>query len=100
MEMGIDDPLVQEIPIKISGCPNGCAQHHQIVDPLCLGAFLGQSIAFSNGLHQAHRQKFYPGDALRSFGRKHESGIVAFIFVVTLGRFAKIKVAEGSQVQP
>jgi len=28
MEMGIDDPLVQEITIKASGCPNGCAQHH------------------------------------------------------------------------
>ena len=23
-----DDPLVQEIPIKASGCPNGCGQHH------------------------------------------------------------------------
>ena len=28
LEMGIDDPLVQEITIKVSGCPNGCAQHH------------------------------------------------------------------------
>lgn len=28
LEMGIDDPLVQEIPIKVSGCPNGCAHHH------------------------------------------------------------------------
>ncbi len=25
---GIDDPLVQQIHIKSSGCPNGCAQHH------------------------------------------------------------------------
>ncbi len=25
---GIDDPLVQQIHIKASGCPNGCAQHH------------------------------------------------------------------------
>ena len=23
-----DDPLVQAIPIKASGCPNGCGQHH------------------------------------------------------------------------
>ncbi len=23
-----DDPLIQEIPIKVSGCPNGCGQHH------------------------------------------------------------------------
>jgi len=28
LEMGIDDPLVQEMSIKASGCPNGCAQHH------------------------------------------------------------------------
>ncbi len=25
---GIDDPLVQQIHIKASGCPNGCGQHH------------------------------------------------------------------------
>lgn len=25
---GIDDPLVNEIHIKSSGCPNGCGQHH------------------------------------------------------------------------
>lgn len=28
LKMGIDDPLVREIPIKVSGCPNGCGQHH------------------------------------------------------------------------
>jgi sulfite reductase beta subunit-like hemoprotein len=28
LEMGIDDPLVREIPIKVSGCPNGCGLHH------------------------------------------------------------------------
>jgi sulfite reductase beta subunit-like hemoprotein len=28
LAMGIDDPLVREIPIKISGCPNGCGLHH------------------------------------------------------------------------
>lgn len=27
-ELAPDDPLVQEIPIKASGCPNGCGQHH------------------------------------------------------------------------
>jgi sulfite reductase beta subunit-like hemoprotein len=26
--MGITDPLTQLIQIKISGCPNGCGQHH------------------------------------------------------------------------
>jgi sulfite reductase beta subunit-like hemoprotein len=27
-EMAIDDPLTKRIHIKMSGCPNGCAQHH------------------------------------------------------------------------
>jgi sulfite reductase beta subunit-like hemoprotein len=26
--MGITDPLTRQIHIKMSGCPNGCAQHH------------------------------------------------------------------------
>jgi sulfite reductase (ferredoxin) len=26
--MGIDDPLTRSIQIKMSGCPNGCGQHH------------------------------------------------------------------------
>ncbi len=26
--MGIDDPLTRKIHIKMSGCPNGCSQHH------------------------------------------------------------------------
>jgi sulfite reductase beta subunit-like hemoprotein len=27
-EMGIDDPLTRQVKIKMSGCPNGCSQHH------------------------------------------------------------------------
>jgi sulfite reductase (ferredoxin) len=27
-EMGIEDPLTKRIHIKMSGCPNGCSQHH------------------------------------------------------------------------
>jgi sulfite reductase (ferredoxin) len=27
-EMEIDDPLTKRIHIKMSGCPNGCSQHH------------------------------------------------------------------------
>ncbi len=27
-EMQIDDPLTKQIHIKMSGCPNGCSQHH------------------------------------------------------------------------
>jgi sulfite reductase beta subunit-like hemoprotein len=28
LEMRIDDPLTRKIHIKMSGCPNGCSQHH------------------------------------------------------------------------
>jgi sulfite reductase (ferredoxin) len=28
VEMGIDDPLTRRIHVKMSGCPNGCSQHH------------------------------------------------------------------------
>jgi sulfite reductase beta subunit-like hemoprotein len=27
-EMDIQDPLIRQMHVKISGCPNGCAQHH------------------------------------------------------------------------
>ncbi len=28
VQMGIEDPLTRRIHIKMSGCPNGCGQHH------------------------------------------------------------------------
>lgn len=42
LTMGIDDPLVREIPIKVSGCPNGCGLHH-------LGGIGLQGAAFKAG---------------------------------------------------
>ena len=42
LEMDFDDPLVREIPIKISGCPNGCGLHH-------LGAIGLQGASFKAG---------------------------------------------------
>jgi sulfite reductase beta subunit-like hemoprotein len=38
-EMDIDDPLTRRIHIKMSGCPNGCSQHH-----LATIGFYGASI--------------------------------------------------------
>ena len=26
--MGLDDPLINKLHVKMSGCPNGCSQHH------------------------------------------------------------------------
>ena len=42
IEIGIDDPLVHEITVKASGCPNGCGQHH-------LGAIGLQGSSFKAG---------------------------------------------------
>jgi len=42
LEMDFDDPLVREIPIKVSGCPNGCGLHH-------LGAIGLQGASFKAG---------------------------------------------------
>ena len=42
LEMDFNDPLVREIPIKISGCPNGCGLHH-------LGAIGLQGASFKAG---------------------------------------------------
>ncbi|HEX3801852.1 MAG TPA: nitrite/sulfite reductase [Solirubrobacteraceae bacterium] len=39
LEMDIDDPLTRKIHIKMSGCPNGCSQHH-----LATIGFYGASI--------------------------------------------------------
>ncbi|HEU4759369.1 MAG TPA: nitrite/sulfite reductase [Dehalococcoidia bacterium] len=39
----IDDPLVQQMTVKASGCPNGCGQHH-------LGAIGLQGSSFKAGL--------------------------------------------------
>ena len=39
LEMQIDDPLTRRIHIKMSGCPNGCSQHH-----LATIGFYGASI--------------------------------------------------------
>lgn len=27
-DFGVDDPLISELHVKVSGCPNGCARHH------------------------------------------------------------------------
>ncbi len=43
LSWGLDDPEVAKITIKISGCPNGCGQHH-------LGAIGLQGSSYRNGL--------------------------------------------------
>lgn len=63
-EMGIEDPLTKRIHIKMSGCPNGCGQHH-------IGSigFYGASLKV-NG----HQMPAY----IPHIGGRYEGGEVAF----------------------
>jgi sulfite reductase beta subunit-like hemoprotein len=63
-EMGISDPLTRQIHIKMSGCPNGCAQHH-VAD---IG-FYGASIKVGEHTIPAY---------IVHVGGRYEGGEVAF----------------------
>jgi len=63
-EMRISDPLTREIHIKMSGCPNGCAQHH-VAD---IG-FYGASIKAGEHTIPAY---------IPHVGGRYEGGDVAF----------------------
>jgi sulfite reductase (ferredoxin) len=63
-EMDISDPLARQIHIKMSGCPNGCAQHH-VAD---IG-FYGASIKVGEHTIPAY---------IPHVGGRYEGGDVAF----------------------
>jgi len=63
-EMQIRDPLTRQIQIKMSGCPNGCAQHH-VAD---IG-FYGASIKVGEHTVPAY---------IAHVGGRYEGGDVAF----------------------
>jgi sulfite reductase (ferredoxin) len=63
-EMGVSDPLTRQIHIKMSGCPNGCAQHH-VAD---IG-FYGASIKAGEHTIPAY---------IPHVGGRYEGGDVAF----------------------
>lgn len=62
-QMEIDDPLARRIHIRMSGCPNGCSQHH-IAD---IG-FYGASIKVGERTIPAY---------VVHIGGRHEGGVVA-----------------------
>jgi sulfite reductase beta subunit-like hemoprotein len=63
-EMAIEDPLVRKMHIKMSGCPNGCSQHH-IAD---IG-FYGASIKVGDNTIPAY---------IAHIGGQFEDGPVAY----------------------
>ena len=68
--MAIKDPLAREIHIKISGCPNGCGQHH-----VATIGFYGASIKVGEHAIPAyipHAGGNFEGDGVR-FGERLKS---------------------------
>jgi sulfite reductase beta subunit-like hemoprotein len=55
VRMQIEDPLIREMHVKISGCPNGCGRHH-----LANIGFQGASIRTSDG-RQVPAYEMYVG---------------------------------------
>jgi sulfite reductase beta subunit-like hemoprotein len=62
--MGIEDPLTRQIHIKMSGCPNGCSQHH-----IANIGFYGASIKVGNKTIPAY---------VAHLGGTYENGEVAY----------------------
>ena len=54
--MEITDPLTRKIHIKMSGCPNGCSQHH-IANIGFYGASIKVGGRHDARLHPAHRRQ-------------------------------------------
>ena len=63
-ELQIDDPLTRKIHIKMSGCPNGCSQHH-----IANIGFYGASIKVGD--------KTIPA-SIPHIGGRYEGGEVAY----------------------
>ena len=88
-EMEIEDPLTKQIHIKMSGCPNGCSQHHiatigfygasiKVGDhaipayiPHIAGRFEGGDVAFGHRLKARLPAKRVP-DAVERWIRNYE----------------------------
>jgi sulfite reductase beta subunit-like hemoprotein len=62
--MGLDDPLTKRIHIKMSGCPNGCSQHH-----IANIGFYGASIKVGEHTVPAY---------IAHLGGRYEGGEVAY----------------------
>ena len=56
VQMEIDDELTRRIHIKMSGCPNGCGQHH-IANIGFYGASIKVGEQTDSRLHPAHRRR-------------------------------------------
>ena len=90
--MEVDDPLTKRIHIKMSGCPNGCGQHH-------IGSigFYGASIKIgehTGRLDEALRNVsyFYSRDVSEGIG-KRQSMIEPILTVVMGGLLGWIMLA-------
>ena len=72
--MGVDDPLTRAIQIKMSGCPNGCGQHH-----IGTIGFYGASLKLGERQMPAYIPHIggRAGDGKVAFGRRLKSRLPA-----------------------
>jgi sulfite reductase (ferredoxin) len=99
-EMEIDDPLTRRIHVKMSGCPNGCSQHH-IAD---IG-FYGASIKVGERTVPAyipHIGGAYEGGEVR-YGKRLKTRLPAKRVPEAIERwlrFYESERADGEQFRP
>ncbi|MGO9955690.1 MAG: nitrite/sulfite reductase [Solirubrobacteraceae bacterium] len=96
-QMGIDDPLTRRIHIKMSGCPNGCSQHH-IAD---IG-FYGASIKVGERTIPAyipHVGGHYEGGEVR-YGQRLKSRLPAKRVPEAVERWVRFYEAERVDGEP
>ena len=97
VQMGLTDPLTRKIHIKMSGCPNGCSQHH-IADIGFYGASLkvgGRTIP----AYIAHIGGTYEGGEVR-YGQRLKARLPAKRVPEAVERWVRFYEAERADDEP
>jgi sulfite reductase beta subunit-like hemoprotein len=95
--MGIEDPLTRKIHIKMSGCPNGCAQHH-----IANIGFYGASIKVGDHTipaYVAHIGGTYDGGEV-GYGRRLKVRLAAKRVPEAVERWLRMYEAERTEDEP
>jgi len=95
--MGIEDPLTRKVHIKMSGCPNGCAQHH-----IANIGFYGASIKVGEHTvpaYVAHIGGTYEGGRV-GYGRRLKVRLPAKRVPEAVERWLRMYQAERTEDEP
>ena len=95
--MGLDDPLTRKIHIKMSGCPNGCGQHH-----IASIGFYGASIKVGDHTvpaYVAHIGGTYEGGEV-GYGRRLKVRLAAKRVPEAVERWLRMYESERDEGEP